>query len=78
MLNVQGYGTDVYIYTRALANKARERLPIYNKESVESWSWFDSVDDDWTSGSGTAMMQPSDMLTTDPQAFKSQSIIVEK
>ena len=69
----------MYIYTRALANKARERLPIYNKESVESWSWFDSVDDDWTSGSGTVMMQPPDMVVqgSDPETWR-QSIIVEK
>ena len=29
------FGTDVYIYHKALASTAVERLPVYNKESVK-------------------------------------------
>jgi len=58
----QGYGTDVYIYTRALASSARERLPIYNRES-DGWSWFDN---DWSSGEGTAMMRHDDEIVASP------------
>jgi hypothetical protein len=29
------FGTDVYIYHKALASTAVKRLPVYNKESVK-------------------------------------------
>jgi len=70
----EGYGTDVYIYTRALASTARERLPIYNRESIDNWSWFD---DDWSSGQGTVMMQPPDILASPTQAQGWQKSVVE-
>ena len=59
----QGYGTDVYIYTRALASTARERLPIYHRESLDGWSWFDN---DWSSGQGTVMMRLDDEIVASP------------
>ena len=57
---MQGYGTDVYIYTRALASTARERLPIYNPETINSLSWSEF---DWTSGPGSLMINPPDAFT---------------
>ena len=63
----------MYIYTRALASSARERLPIYNRESIDNWSWFD---DDWSSGQGTVMMQPPDILASPAQAEEYQKTIV--
>ena len=56
----EGFGTDVYIYTKALASTAVERLPVYNKESVECW--VEEQDHDWTSSIGTDMMQASDKM----------------
>eukprot|EP00092_Neocalanus_flemingeri_P037478 GFUD01040810.1.p1 GENE.GFUD01040810.1~~GFUD01040810.1.p1 ORF type:complete len:537 (+),score=104.71 GFUD01040810.1:69-1613(+) len=55
-----GFGTDVYIYTRALANTAVERLPVYKKESVDAW--LDEQALDWTSSVGTDMMQGPDIV----------------
>ena len=43
-----GFGTDVYIYTRALASTAVERLPVYKKESAGSWAVSKQVHD-WSS-----------------------------
>jgi len=54
LTSYQGYGTDVYIYIRALASSARERIPVYNRESsLDSWSWFD---DDRSSDQGPILM----------------------
>ena len=52
---------------------------MYNKQTVESWSWFD---DDWTSGHGTVMMQAPDTRgcsggSCNVQEWES-SVIVEK
>jgi len=33
-----GYGTDMHVYLTNLSGSAQERLPIYTKESVETWS----------------------------------------
>ena len=72
---LQGYGTDVFIYTRALASSARERLPVYNRETVDSWSWFD---DDWSSGQGTVMMQQPDCVKcNDVTTDKSKTSIIK-
>ena len=51
----EGFGTDVYIYIKALASNAFERLPVYNKESLENWLGEQNYD--WTSCEGSEMMQ---------------------
>jgi len=71
----EGFGTDVYIYTKALASSAVERLPVYNKESVESW--VEEQDHDWTSSIGTDMMQASDKIILSPEVASADPDIVQ-
>jgi len=43
-----GYGTDMHVYLTNLDGAAKERLPIYTKESVELWSKPDE-ENNWSS-----------------------------
>jgi len=65
----EGFGTDIYIYINALASSAIERLPVYNKESVEYW--VEEQAQDWTSYFGTEMMTPSIDRLRIPEADRS-------
>jgi len=72
LASYEGYGTDVYIYARALSSTAVERLPVYNKDSVEAWS--EEYDDDWTSSRGTGMMQAPEKIVVSPEIIVDTSV----
>lgn len=53
MASYEGYGTDVYIYLKRLP-LPEEKLPVYNSRG---FSCPEDMEDDWSSGIGTRMMQ---------------------
>jgi len=48
----EGYGTDVYIYIRALAKQAVERLPVYEPFNTDT-KYESDMGQDWTSKFGS-------------------------
>ena len=48
MASCDGYGTDTYIYLRALESDAREMLPIFNANSSFKLKDTSNQVEDWT------------------------------
>ena len=48
LASCDGFGTDVYIYLRALSSDARETLPIYNASSYNKIKNTATQVADWT------------------------------
>jgi len=46
--SVDGYGTDAFIYLKALETDAKENLPIYNARSAMKLKDTTIQVDDWT------------------------------
>ena len=48
MASCDGYGTDTYIYLRALESDAREMLPVFNSNSSNKLRDTSNQVEDWT------------------------------
>jgi len=66
MASYEGYGTDIYIYLKAVGNIAKERLPLFNKENNSDLE-EEEEEDKWDRWDWAWMLQDRKMKTEETQ-----------
>jgi len=67
MASYEGYGTDIYIYLKAVGNVAKERLPLFNKENNSDLDEEGEEEDKWDRWDWAWMLQDRKMETEETQ-----------
>jgi len=67
MASYEGYGTDIYIYLKAVGNVAKERLPLFNKENKSDRKEDDKEEDKWDQWDWAYLVQDSKIKTEKTQ-----------